>query len=70
MNIGTPVVFYWTNNVELAGIVCSSRVENSITYFNVALFDPGNVGPGNYYPSAVSDSSKNAGTIQIYSAAQ
>ncbi len=69
MNIGTPVTFYWLNNTEIAGIVSSSRVESGVTYFGVTLFDPNNVGPGNYYPSAISDTSKNAGTIQIFNAA-
>ena len=68
MNIGTPVQFYWTNNAVIAGIVVGSRVESGVTYFEVTLFDPSNIGPGNYYPSAVSDTSKNPGTIQIYSA--
>ena len=66
--IGTPVTFYWLNGSEVAGIVASSRVEDSITYYGVVLFDPNNIVGIGYYPSTVSDTSKNPGSFQPYNA--
>lgn len=66
MNVGTPVVFFWNNSVEIAGIVTASRVDavSGNTYYTIALFDTANVGPGLSYPSARQTTDRAVGTCQ------